>query len=377
MWRIARWVVLTGLIVTGVVVGRQAWDGSDALRRELLRPHPPPEVTVTVVDLGDGVVTLARTSPAQADGVWGLRWRGGYGRIGRVLAVTGDTVTRPFEAILGELPVGEDVVLEEHAYPFDPLAAHAFAVGSVRIPGEFGDFPAWRLDGEGPVWVIVLHGLGVEERHQAHRILPTLEGLGLPALVITYRTDFAAPAGAEPRYHWGLTEWADLERAVLYARRNGAEEFVLVGYGMGASIGSVFLRESPQANGVVGFVMDSPVLDLEATADRVAGSLGIPAYVRSAARALTAFRFDLRWSDLDNVEKSGSFSAPILLFHGTGDDTAPVEVSDEFAATRPDLVSYHRVQGALHQAVWNADPEGYEEALTAFLLEVLAPDADS
>ncbi|POX42340.1 alpha/beta hydrolase, partial [Streptomyces sp. Ru71] len=37
----------------------------------------------------------------------------------------------------------------------------------------------------------------------------------------------------------------------------------------------------------------------------------------------------------------------------------------------PDLVALHTVAHAPHAAMWNADPEGYEEALRRFLTPLM------
>lgn len=63
---------------------------------------------------------------------------------------------------------------------------------------------------------------------------------------------------------------------------------------------------------------------------------------------------------------------PILLLHGTDDQTVPVSVSDRFAAARPDLVTYVRSDGVGHVGTQAADPQGYHRALERFLLQVLS-----
>jgi uncharacterized protein len=58
---------------------------------------------------------------------------------------------------------------------------------------------------------------------------------------------------------------------------------------------------------------------------------------------------------------------PTLIFHGPGDTLAPWASSRRLADSRRDLVTLHTVQNAPHAAMWNADPEVYEETLRRFL----------
>ena len=61
----------------------------------------------------------------------------------------------------------------------------------------------------------------------------------------------------------------------------------------------------------------------------------------------------------------------MLLFHGDEDDIIPLELSREFAAARPDLVTYIESHGLGHTQAWNGDPEAYERAVSDFLADRL------
>lgn len=62
---------------------------------------------------------------------------------------------------------------------------------------------------------------------------------------------------------------------------------------------------------------------------------------------------------------------PTLLVHGPDDRVAPWEYSRRLARRRPGLVTLHTVPDASHAAMWNADPEEYEERLRRFLTPLL------
>jgi pimeloyl-ACP methyl ester carboxylesterase len=64
-------------------------------------------------------------------------------------------------------------------------------------------------------------------------------------------------------------------------------------------------------------------------------------------------------------------TVPTLIFHGPADEVAPWRFSRRLAEQRPNLIALHTVPDAPHGAMWNADPEGYEEALRRFLTPLM------
>ena len=228
--------------------------------------------------------------------------------------------------------------------------------------------PAWLLPGGDDSWVILVHGRGAS-RSEALRILPTLAQAGHPALVVTYRNDADAPASDDGLYHLGHSEWRDVHAAAEYALDNGAEDLVLYGYSMGGQIVSMFLHESRYAEQVRGVVFDAPVLDWDATLALQARQRGLPTWLVPAAKLATSLRTGVRWGPMDQVERVSEFDLPVLLFHGTADQTVPVAASDSFAAGAED-VHYVRVKGAGHVRAWNVDPDAYEGEVRDFLATV-------
>jgi uncharacterized protein len=72
-----------------------------------------------------------------------------------------------------------------------------------------------------------------------------------------------------------------------------------------------------------------------------------------------------------NYERpSSEISIPTLLFHGTADGQVPVESSDLYVQTRPNLITYQRIEEADHTLIWNTDPHIYEETLAMFLQRI-------
>ncbi|MEN8114810.1 MAG: alpha/beta hydrolase, partial [Actinomycetota bacterium] len=72
------------------------------------------------------------------------------------------------------------------------------------------------------------------------------------------------------------------------------------------------------------------------------------------------------WDDLDYIDRAEGLAVPILVFHGTDDDSVPIELSRRLAETRPDLVTKVET-GAAHVLSWNVDPAAYEQHIAEFL----------
>jgi dienelactone hydrolase len=160
-------------------------------------------------------------------------------------------------------------------------------------------------------------------------------------------------------YHLGLTEWQDLEAAVRYALDYGARDVVLSGYSFGGQIAMQFMSRSPLAAQVRAVLLESPVLDWNATLDHRALSLGVPAFGTWLGKRAATARAGLDWNQLDLIAHTGRMTAPILLFHCLNDDRTPEAVSETFALALPGLITLVRVQGGNHVEAWNADPARY------------------
>ncbi len=364
---------IAAAIVIGIIVGVSigAFRGSTVIATDLLTPRPVAlgqEVEIQLV--GAGRIVLPRNALTEQEGIWGItNGDGAYGQIAALISQDAETVERSFRTLTGRFIAGEMVTFDPYAEGENPKDAFALDYDEVRVPGELGVNPAWFVDGQRDTWVIIVHGEGLDERRQALRILPALVDGGFPTLVITYRNDGAAPDDGG-FYRWGLGEWQDVDAAITFARTRGAEDFVLYGFGMGATIVTMHLHESDFVGDVLGVVLDSPVLDLGGVVDDIAEERGIPGLVNGAAKAVTRIRFGLEWGELDQLNRADEFDIPMLLLYGTDDAVAPVATADAFAAALPDLVTYERFQDAAHSELWNIDPERYNAAVLSFLIQV-------
>ncbi len=369
----ATFIVLTLLAALG-------WHVSGRIYREAILasydhgPEQYDDALVTAVD--STTITLAplrnERERLARDGAFGLFWNGGSGRIGAIVRRDGARFVRAFSPFHGMPARGDSVDLRLEAYQGDPLRARGIPFEEIAIETELGPAPAWRVSGTRSSWVIFVHGKGATRR-QALRALGVVHSLGFPALVLSYRNDSGAPASPDGRYHYGLTEWRDIDPAVRYATANGAEDVILVGTSMGGGIVAAFLANSTLAPRVSRAVLDSPMLDFGETIDwgvkhaTIPGTtIPMPAIAGTLGKQFATWRYGVDWEALD-LRRADSIRAPLLLFHGDRDEIVPFTTSQALAARHPDRVTFVPFAGANHAEGWNVDSLRFNNSLRAFL----------
>lgn len=249
-------------------------------------------------------------------------------------------------------------------------------VTPVTFSSTAGDFDAWFIPANGSVWVIHVHGRGATPAEAEHLFAP-LMGAGYPQLAITYRNDEGQPSDPSGYYQYGATEWEDVGGAIDYALSNGAEDVVLSGFSTGASHVLSFVYKN-NLDAVSGLVFDSPNIDFGETVDFNAAQrdmplipVKVPPTIAQIAKFITSLRLGINWKSIDYVEKTPrSLRVPVLVHHGSDDETVPVEQSIAFAEQSPELVELVQVDGAGHVESYELDPEGYVEAILNFLNEL-------
>jgi len=352
------------------------WFVANRIREGVLEQEVSVELfDLKVVALEHHQITLRKTSQTEENewkrgGIWGLRWKEGYARLGEVFKTNEQETVRKFIPLKGTLNKGDMARLEAFAFPDNPEEAFGLSTRKVFYSSPLGELPACFLGGLQSSWVIFVHGkrdYPARSPFRSYPILPVVAQAGFPFLIITYRNDLGVPKN-EDGYHWyGQTEWKDLEGAADYAFGHGAKDLILVGYSMGGAIVMNFLCQSSLADKVRGVILDSPMLDLEATIDLGARLKGLPKILTSVGKFVAGSRFNIKWRAFNYLRKAKMITVPILLFHGDSDRTVPVETSDALAKARPDIVKYHRIPGATHIRSWNMNPYEYERAVNGFL----------
>jgi pimeloyl-ACP methyl ester carboxylesterase len=358
-------ILLTVLLLLVVAITGSAWYTTSRLIA-VTHVHDTYPLRVLAVGTGRTTVELSDGPDAAEPGTFRLAWPTGHGRAGPVVASGPGFVTRQLSQVSGHLGIGQMAGIEPDLYVGDPLNALGIPFSNVQVPTPLGAMPAWQIAGHRSTWVILIHGLG-GSRSDTLPVMPALHSLGFPMLAITYRNDIGAPASTDHQSHLGATEWHDVESAVSFAISHGASGVVLVGYSMGGAMAAVVAEDSPLRDHVRGLVLDSPILDWQATLAEHGGSLGLPQPLIALAEALLSSRTGLNYAQFDQLQREKSLHVPVLLIQGSDDTIVPPAEADAFAHARPDLVTYLRVPHADHVSAIDVDPAGYTSALRKYL----------
>ena len=360
-----------GAGAAAVAAGRLASDA--ALKAPAGRPLPT-EPRLTVHGTAAGQITLTRDLAALRPGRYGLSGDGSHAIVGPVLAGashTADTVVRRLESVThGTLRPGDKAWLTPNVYVGDPGSALGIDHADVDVPGELGALPAWFVPGARDTWVIAVHGLGAT-RELALNVMEFWHRSRFPVLALAYRGDLGAPRPADGLSHLGETEWRDLDAAIRYAVRYGARQVVLHGWSTGATMALRAAERSGLRERVSGLVLDSPVLSWETTLRALAAARRTPGALLPLAVRAAQGRTGMPGGRATAPVPHDGLRVPALIFHGPGDTVAPWRLSRRLADARPDMVSLRTVAHAPHGAMWNADPQAYEETLRRFLTPLM------
>jgi uncharacterized protein len=367
-------IVLASLVVTILVLGTRMVQFSQVVGNDIFSQHVS-EVSydIDVLGVGGASITLARTEESERVGLWSIESETAQGQVAEIISLTDTEVERAFKAIDGDLSGGDTVRMLGDVYFGDPKEALNINFDNVRVVSSLGLNPAWFVDGDGETWVIYVHGRTGDGRGEALRLLPALKEQRLPALVISYRSDGIAPEAPGAAVGWGYDEWLDIKAAVRFAESEGAQRVVLVGSDLGANAIMTYLHEAGDLTAVAGAVLESPVLDVQATVDRAAADFGIPGILRPFTSGLVRVRYGVDWPDVDQIERASQFDVPILLLAGSEDPLTPMSAVEQFAAAAPEgLVTVVSIDGGLPGTLWNVDPDLYERTVLEFVTRLIA-----
>ncbi|MEW1600568.1 alpha/beta hydrolase [Streptomyces sp. NPDC093808] len=374
-----RTVTATAAAVTAVIgagaaavaAGRFASDA--ALRIPSGRPLPT-EPVLTVHATAAGQVTLTRDLAALRPGRHGLVGDGFHAVVGPVLPGapnSADSVVRRLERVTYGTPEpGDRVRFTLNVHVGDPGTALDVDHTVLDVPGELGPLPVWFVPGVRDTWVIAVHGLGTTREHVLN-VLPALRRNQFPVLVPAYRGDPDAPRSPDGLSHLGETEWRDLDAVLRHAVDSGARKVVLYGFSTGATMALRAAARSELRERVAGLLLDSPVLDWESTLRALACARRTPGVLLPLAVRAAQGRTGLYGDHRPGAVRLDGIDVPTQIFHGPDDTVAPWRFSRRLAAAHPGTVTLQTVRGAPHAAMWNADPEAYEESLRRFLVPLM------
>jgi alpha-beta hydrolase superfamily lysophospholipase len=365
-------------------VGAASYFARKVLTPDRLRPDD-----TQILAVEEDSVTLELTPESGRPGRYGLWFDDGRGhaRVGAVLEVDegAGRVRRVLEGVdAGELGVGPGR-WNQYYFVGAPQDALGLPSRDVEIATEIGMLAAWEVpaaDSTSSRWAILVHGRGAP-REECLRAVPVLHDLGFTALIPLYRNDIGAPSSSDGRYSLGLSEWRDLEAALLHAVDAGAQQIVLFGWSMGGAIILQTLDRSWLSDRVSSVVLDAPVIDWADVLRHHGAMHKIPGPIGTLSRSLIGRRWARRLVGvhepidvaLTNWEhRADELKHPTLLIHSLDDEFVPAGPSISLAAKRPDLVRFEPWREARHTKEWNVDPERWDAVVRAFLTEGMQPE---
>lgn len=375
-----------GIAAAGIgVVAAAAAGVGFVIARRLTAPVSGRVNDLVVRDLvrhaDEEALVLDRTARTAAPGLYNL-WLegGGWVRLGAVVAEDAATVTRLVSAVIpdGGLHRGERASWSG-IYFRDPADA-GLAADDVVVEAPVGPAPAWLIPGAGGEsdhWGIHIHGMG-SPRAGTLRGVQVASEASLTSLVVTYRNDGEGPTVGSGRSTFGATEAEDVRAALRFARARGARRITLFGWSMGAAI-ALQLAADAEFDGVIdGLILESPVLDWQATINANCRRAGLPSWVGAFARPWLQNRLLARVVGLSSEIQLASFgwlkradelSVPTLILHGVEDSSAPISQSSALAKLRPDAVLLEEFDSD-HTMTWNSDDRRWRETARRLLTPV-------
>jgi alpha-beta hydrolase superfamily lysophospholipase len=349
-------------------------------RRVVTPAEREADTRIVGLDVAAQTITLTRTPDTALPGRYGLFTSGTepYVKLGSVLALDDNTVKRK---LLTEVDTQSRLSAEAafSGWYYDRPEQLHLPFTTELIGADVGPSPAWLFPADGAArdaatWVIQIHGRGAT-RAECLRAVPVFHSLGMPVLVVSYRNDGEAPRSRSGKYALGATEWRDVDAAVGFALRHGAERVVLMGWSMGGAIALQVELNSGHRDAIAGLILESPVVDWRTVLDYQARQFHIPTPVTGLAKEALQSEWGaaltrtppISLDRLDIVARADELRHPILVLHSDDDGFVPSDASHRLAEARPDLVELQTFAVARHTKLWNYDQNRWTADIRAWL----------
>jgi len=173
----------------------------------------------------------------------------------------------------------------------------------------------------------------------------------------------------------GVSEAEDVDAAIGYAIRRGAERIVLFGWSMGAAIALQLAHRTGYRDLIVGLVLDSPVLNwrsvIQANCKRAglpssAGAIAMPWLMKEPLARIVGLPIGLPLDDFNWVTRAHELEVPTLILHSTSDDSVPFASSKRLRDLRPELVTLEAFDAG-HTLNWNSDRDRWRTTAAGWL----------
>jgi esterase/lipase len=386
------WILLViGALIVGLLFVGGGWYLSNLIHSDALKANPyNPDgfwkgTVQTIEGAGDRATMTVLPDAEHRDEtrfdsvLMGLVFDDGSVVVVGPASATGadGTRTRPVVDVVGDMPAPGDVYRFTKEIWLTPEQA-GLTAEEVTIATPSGDFPASivRVPGSDR-WAVLTHGRS-GDRHDMLRMARPLHAAGYNLLLTTYAGDNTARPAEDGIWHFGATEWDEIEAQVQYTLDQGAQTLVMGAVSLGGAMTDGFLAHSALADEVDGVILDAPVSSLrdgidEGAESRTIPGLGwsIPEPLEDAGMLIASLRFGVDYDAVDYTNMDGLIDMPLLTFQSSEDQTVPKAVNDRFMNEGSGKGGqYIVVPGVGHVLSWNAGPPAYEQAITDFVAQL-------
>jgi uncharacterized protein len=247
---------------------------------------------------------------------------------------------------------------DAHGIPYEPVSFPS------RLDGT--SLKGWYMPASPSTGRAIVIAPGIDDNRLVSGVTlglaPVLVAAGFDVLAFDLRGE--GESGDGPITFGAREQW-DVLGAVDAARARGASRVGVLAFSLGA--GAAILAAAG-SDAIDALVTDSAFADLEETLRRELERAGIPAPVVSYGLLFYPF---LAGADLGSVSPVSAIGAiaprPILLIHGTEDETVDVEDSGRLlAAADARTTERWLVPGGRHTKSYLVDPEAYAARVLAF-----------
>ncbi|WP_316302783.1 alpha/beta hydrolase family protein [Clavibacter michiganensis] len=363
-------------LAAGAALGAGALAADAALIRRLVLRGRTKVIPITV-DVAQQSIRLPATDATRMPGEYGVWVNGARGhlRVGEVLADADDVVERRILESYGDLAGATEGRWTGHT--FANAASTGLSYQDVDVPVEDGTRPAWVFRAcEGRRWALHLHGIK-SSRASALRSVPIAAELGMTSLVPAFYGDVdadAAPGAGDVAQGstLGVREARDVEAAIAFAVESGAEEIVVFGWSMGATIALLLAESSRFHDRITQLVLIGPAVSWRSSIARGIAAARLPAWVgpplfRSLeARGLSKLgrmAEPTSFERLDWLRVDRPVRVPTLVLHSAGDTDNELGESRELARLNPSTVDVYEFPAVPHLMEWNAHRELFERVV--------------
>lgn len=223
-------------------------------------------------------------------------------------------------------------------------------------------------DGQASGTAVLLHGVSTN-RSAMLGFADLLLTHGYRVLAVDARAH-GASGGAIATY--GVLERHDVRAWVGWVRERHPDECV---FGIGASMGAAILLQTLHDD-LCAAIAEAPFAEFRGVAlFRLGRGLPLPGalgrlvlrpFVESGI-VYTRLRYGVALDEADALPIVGSTRVPVLLIHGTEDQSIPTRDAKRLEEANPERVEVWTIPGGRHVRSWQAAPEEFPRRVLAFL----------